>query len=68
MLGDLLRARREARSLSLSEAASGINVTKTHLYGMENGLSNNPTLTTIVALMAYYKISWTELITAWKPK
>ena len=66
-LGKLLRERREARNVSLSVAASGIGTTKAHLYEMEIGTANNPTLKTIVHLMGYYNISFSQILNAWEP-
>lgn len=67
MLGELLKSRRQKIGVSLDAAASAIGCTKSHLHDMETGRSNNPTLLLMVAFMAYYKISWGELLEAWEP-
>lgn len=66
MLGDLLREARTKRGVSLSIAASGIGTTKPHLFEMEKGIANNPTLKTIVHLMAYYNLSFYQIMNAWE--
>lgn len=65
-LGVLLRSRREARGVSLSIAASGIGTTKQHLWELETGRTNNPILSMLIGLMAYYKISWSEIIQSYE--
>ena len=67
MLGDLLKSRRQKLGVSLDTAASAIGCTKGHLHDMERGRSNNPCLELMVSFMAYYKISWAELLLAWEP-
>ena len=65
-LGELLRTKRDLRGISLSTAAAGIGTTKTHLHALENGQANNPTLALLVPMMAYYRLSWGEIVAAWE--
>ena len=66
MLGDLLRDIRTKRGVSLSVAASGIGTTKQHLYELETGRANNPTMSMLVGLMAYYRITFSEILQSWE--
>lgn len=53
-LGELLSSARETRALSLSEAASLLGCTKSHLHDMEAGRATNPALRTIAAVVIVY--------------
>jgi transcriptional regulator with XRE-family HTH domain len=61
-LWNLLRAARERRGWSLSQAARLIGITKSHLHDLEHGRSNNPTLTVVASLVITYKISSRSII------
>lgn len=67
MLGELLKEKRKHRGVSLSAAAAAIGTTKSHLFELESGRTNNPTIALLVPMMAYYRLSWSEVISAWEP-
>jgi transcriptional regulator with XRE-family HTH domain len=53
--GNYLKHAREKQSLSLSEAARLIGCTKSHLWDLEQGRSNNPTIKILAALACAYQ-------------
>lgn len=52
---------RETAEMSLSEAAREIGCTKAHLWSLEDGRANNPTLNTLLAICRVYDISIQKL-------
>lgn len=49
-LADYVKRRRAELGLSLSKVADRAQITKTHVWEIENGGSDNPTVTTICGL------------------
>lgn len=52
--------------MSLAVAAGAIGTTKSHLYELESGRSNNPTMSLLVPMMAYYGLTWGQVVSAWE--
>lgn len=63
-LGDRLKELREERSLSQTEVANKIGITKQNLYKYENGIIENIPIDKIEALANYYDVS-PSLIMGW---
>lgn len=61
-LGARLKILRAEQECSLSEAAREMGYTKSHLWDLESGRSDNPTLSTIFAICRVYDISVQELL------
>lgn len=59
-LPTLLKGIRELRQESLDEAADGIGISKSHLWGLEQG-KNQPKLDVLQALLNYYGIEFSEI-------
>lgn len=57
----LLVEARKVRRESLAEAARRIGTTKTHLWELEKGRANNPTLFLLKKLLDYYCIHFDEI-------
>lgn len=62
LLGDMLRAARETRGWSLSEAAGMLGCTKAHLHDMEAYRATNPTLRMLAAFVVVYGLRPEALI------
>lgn len=56
-MGARLRELREARGLSLQQAATPIGCSKPHLWEIERGMQVNPTLDLLRRLASYYGVS-----------
>lgn len=54
-LGNHLKALRKAADLSLSEVAARAGITKPHLWELEDGRADNPTVKTIYYLAVAYE-------------
>jgi transcriptional regulator with XRE-family HTH domain len=57
----MIKKAREKKGLSLQQAADAAGMSKPHLWELENGKSENPTMVTIVRLSAVLGIrpqSW----------
>lgn len=61
-LQTLLRKAREAKGLSLQEAADALGVTKGHLHALEHDKCRNPTLKLVAAFVVVYGIDAYELV------
>lgn len=55
-LGKYLKTLRKSAGFSLSEAASKANMTKPHIWELEDGRANNPTARTIFCLARAYSV------------
>lgn len=56
-IGSRLRSYREKRGLSLGQAASVAGLSKAHIWELEIGRAENPTITTLLLLCRTYGIS-----------
>ncbi len=63
-LGDLLRAARHRKGLSLREVGELTGIGYAHLCDMENGNHVNPTVRTIDRLSRLYRISVQRIVKA----
>lgn len=61
-IGLKLKELRIAKNKSLQEVADAVGVSKAHLWDIEKGKSNNPSLDLITGLAGYFKISVAELV------
>lgn len=63
-LGLTIKELRIKRGLSLQGVADAANMTKAHVWEMERGSSDNPSVSTLVALGAALGVSAVELFRA----
>ena len=61
-MGERLRELRQARGLSLQQAATPIGCSKPHLWEIESGTSANPSLDLLRKLAAFYGVSVGHII------
>lgn len=61
-IGERIRALRELKGESLSQAALSIGTTKPHLWDIERGHSSNPTLRMLRGLSSHYGVSIAKII------
>lgn len=57
-----LKKLRKKKGVSLQIAANDLGITKPHLWQLEIGKSDNPTLKTLLSLSKYYDITVAQLI------
>ena len=53
---------RAKKGLTLETVAKGINSSKSYVWEIENGVTDNPGIKTVMALASYYKVSVNTLI------
>ncbi len=56
-LGSLLQDHRKASQITLDEVAHQVGISKTYLWELETGASNDPSFAIVVRLAWYYGIS-----------
>ena len=61
-LSDKLSELRLQKDLSLQEVADATNISKTHIWELEKGISHNPKIDTLKTLADNYNVSVTYLI------
>ncbi len=61
-LGQSLRRLRKAKGISLRVAAEAIGVSKPHLWELEKGKTDNPTIKLLKNLARYYEVNVYELM------
>jgi len=59
--GAYIRAARERSSLSLSQAADLIKVSKAHVWSMERGEARNPSIVTLANMASAYDLDLGDL-------
>lgn len=59
--GELLRFNRERLSMSLSDVAKATEMTKAHVWALEQGRANNPTIRTLANLSNALNVSLSKL-------
>jgi transcriptional regulator with XRE-family HTH domain len=64
VLGEIIRETRVKRRLSLQDVAIGAGITKTHIWDMETGRAQNPTIETILKLAVSLDINPHRLVKA----
>lgn len=60
----MIKETREHQGMSLSEAAKLIGCTKSHLWDLERGSSDNPTIKTLAGIACAYDLDLGDLATA----
>jgi len=60
--GDVIRKKRVAMGLSLAEASAACGISKPHIWQLEVGRTNNPTVKTFKTLCNYYGIDQKKAI------
>lgn len=63
-LGKLVRAKRNERGLSLQNVADAASLSKAHVWEIERGRADNPSVSTLTALGAALGVSAVELFRA----
>lgn len=58
----LIKEARKDKGVSLSQAAAGSGISKPHIWDLETGRQNNPTIRTFGILCDYYKIDKKKVI------
>ncbi len=61
-LAKLLSARRAHYRISLVDAASLLGISKGHLWSLEKGRNNNPTLELVARIAHEYRLSADEIL------
>lgn len=61
-LSDRLNELRKAKKVSLQVVADAVGVSKTHVYELEKGSANNPSLSLLVGLSNFFEISIDDLV------
>jgi len=57
-----LRRMRKTKNVSLQIAADAVGIAKPHLWALERGRSDNPTIKTLCGLAKYYGVTVAFLI------
>lgn len=65
--GACVKQLRVARGMSLQALADKAGCTKPHLWDLENGNSNNPTIGTLTGLAKALNVPVMRLVKAWRP-
>lgn len=63
-LGELIRKNRDLFEMSLADLAKAMNMTKAHVWELEQGRAKNPTIYTIVRLSRALHVPLTDLAEA----
>ena len=61
-LGQRLNHLRITNSLSLQNVADAIGISKAHIWNLEHGQSENPTLEVLIKLAGLYRVSVSMLV------
>ena len=60
--GEKIKQLRSDRGESLQVVADAVGISKAHIWELERGRTNNPTVSTVKALAAHYGADYADLI------
>ncbi|MGE3747003.1 MAG: helix-turn-helix domain-containing protein [Sphingomonadaceae bacterium] len=61
-LGARLRDLRVRKNLSLQDVADAVNASKAHIWNLEKGTSDNPSMELLVGLATLFKVGVADLV------
>ena len=62
IIGLKLKQLRIAKNKSLQDVADAVDASKAHIWDLEKGNSNNPSLDLLTKIASYFKVSVAELV------
>lgn len=61
-LASKLRQLRTARRLSLQDVANAVGISKAHVFNLEKGITNNPSMELVKDLAELYRVRVSDLV------